>query len=102
MHFNRLLAMSVSAVLFAACGGGGADQAAPVGESLEQATRQQAPLPQTLCNLLPQADAERIMGKPLVQQRNDDSGCHYQDARARPAPVFGSISMRSRSAINAG
>ena len=81
MHFNRLLTMSVSAVLFAACGGGGADQAAPVAKSPEQATRQQAPLPQTLCNLLPQADAERIMGKSLVQQRNDDSGCHYQDAR---------------------
>jgi hypothetical protein len=79
MHFNRLLTMSMSAVLFAACGGG-ADKAAPVAESLEQATRQQAPLPQTLCNLLPQADAERIMGKSLVQQRNDDSGCHYQDA----------------------
>ena len=80
MHFNRLLTMSVSAVLFAACGGGGADQAAPVDKSPEQATRQQASLPQTLCNLLPQADAERIMGKSLVQQRNDDSGCHYQDA----------------------
>jgi len=76
MHFNRLLTMSVSAVLFAACGSGGADQAAPVGESLQQAT-----LPQTLCDLLPQADAERIMSKSLVQQRNDDSACHYQDAR---------------------
>ena len=76
MHFNRLLTMSVSAALFAACGSGGADQAAPVGESLQQAT-----LPQTLCDLLPQADAERIMSKSLVQQRNDDSACHYQDAR---------------------
>ena len=38
-------------------------------------------LPQTLCDLVPQADAERIMSKSLVQQRNDDSGCHYQDAR---------------------
>jgi len=76
MHLNRLLTMSVSAVLFAACGRRGADQAAPVDESLQQVT-----LPQTLCDLLPQADAERIMIKSLVQQRNDDSGCHYQDAR---------------------
>ena len=75
MHLNRLLTMSVSAVLFAACGSGGTDQAVPGGESLQQAT-----LPQNLCDLLPQADAERIMSKSLVQQRNDDSGCHYQDA----------------------
>jgi hypothetical protein len=75
MHLNRLLAMAVSAGLFAACGSSAADQP-PVDE-----TRQQATLPQNLCDLLPQADAERIMGKSLVQQRNDDSGCHYQDAR---------------------
>ena len=75
MHLNRLLTMSVSAVLFAACSSGGADQP-PVDESLQQAT-----LPQKLCDLLPQADAERIMSKSLVQQRNDASGCHYQDAR---------------------
>jgi hypothetical protein len=75
MHISRLLAMAVSAVLFAACGSSAADQP-PVDE-----TRQQATLPQNLCDLLPQADAERIMGKSLVQQRNDDSGCHYQDAR---------------------
>jgi hypothetical protein len=75
MHFNRLLTMSVSAVLFAACRSGGAAQP-PVDES-----RQQATLPRNLCDLLPQADAERIMSKSLVQQRNDDSGCHYQDAR---------------------
>jgi hypothetical protein len=75
MHCNRLLTMSVSAVLFAACGSGGADQP-PVDES-----RQQVALPQNLCDLLPQADAERIMGKSLVQQRNDDWACHYQDAR---------------------
>ena len=80
MHFNRLLTMSVSAMLFAACGSGGADQP-PVDESLQQATLQQATLPQSLCDLLPQADAERIMSKSLVEQRNDDSGCHYQDAR---------------------
>lgn len=75
MHFNRLLTMSVSAVLFAACRSGGAAQP-PVHESRRQAT-----LPQNLCDLLPQADAERIMSKSLVQQRNDDAGCHYQDAR---------------------
>jgi hypothetical protein len=75
MHSNRLLTMSVSAVVFAACGSGGAAQP-PVDERLQQAA-----LPQNLCDLLPQADAERIMSKSLVQQRNDDSGCHYQDAR---------------------
>ena len=75
VHFNGLLAMSVSAVLFVACGSDGVDQSAPVGESVQQAT-----LPQTLCDLLPQADAEKIMTKSLVPQRNDDSGCHYQDA----------------------
>lgn len=69
------LTMSVSALLLAACGGGGADQAARGDESVQQAT-----MPQTLCALLPKADAERIMGKSLVEQRNDDSACHYQDA----------------------
>ena len=78
MHFTRVLTISVSAVLFAACSGGGADQAARTDKSPEQAT--QATLPQTLCNLLPRADAERIMGKALVEQRNDNSACHYQDA----------------------
>ncbi len=74
MHFIRLLTMSVSAVLVAACRSGDAAPP-PIDES-----RQQATLPQNLCDLLPQADAERIMSKSLVQQRNDDSGCHYQDA----------------------
>jgi hypothetical protein len=74
MHFHRLLTLSVSAVLFAACGNDGADQPS-VAESPPRAT-----LPQTLCDLLPQAEAERIMGKSLVQQRNDDYACHYQDA----------------------
>lgn len=76
MHLNRLLTISVSAVLFAACGSGGADQAA----SVEQPP-QQAALPQTLCDLLPRADAEKIMGKALVQRRNDDWACHYEDAQ---------------------
>ena len=75
MRLNRLLTMSVSAVLLAACSRGAADQP-PVDES-----RQQATLPEKLCDLLPQADAERIMSKPLLIQRNDNSGCNYQDAR---------------------
>jgi hypothetical protein len=75
MHLNRLLTMSLSAGLFAACSRGAADQR-PAEEN-----RQQATLPEKLCDLLPQADAERIMSKPLVQQRNDNSGCNYQDAR---------------------
>ena len=84
MHFNRLLAISMSAALFAACNSGG-DQAARVDErpqqAPQQATPQQATLPRSLCELLPRADAERIMGKALVEQRNDESACHYQDAR---------------------
>ena len=75
MSFIRLLTLSVSAMWFAGCSSGGADQP-PVDESLQQAT-----LPQKMCDLLPQADAERVMSKSLVQQRNDESGCHYQDAR---------------------
>src|SRR5690349_13526275 len=76
MHLNRL-AIAVCAVLFAACGSGGTDPAAAgVDES-----PQQAALSQTLCDVLPRADAEKIMGKALVEQRNDDSACHYEDAR---------------------
>jgi hypothetical protein len=75
MHFNRLFTIVASAMLVAACGSGGADQPS-TDESVPQAT-----LPQTLCDLLPQADAERTMGKSLVHQRNDGSACHYQDAR---------------------
>ena len=79
MHRHRLVTMLVSVVLSAACSRSGADQP-PVDDSLRQAT-QQANLSEHLCDLLPQADAERIVGKPLTQQRNDNSGCHYQDAR---------------------
>ena len=75
MRSNCLLAMSVSAVLLAACRSGGA--APPPADEPSQ----QAALPQSLCELLPQADAEKIMGKALVQKRNDNSGCHYQDAK---------------------
>ena len=75
MRLPRLLAASVSAVFFAACSSGGAEQP-PVDKSPPQAT-----LPQNLCDLLPQADAEKIMSKALVQHRNDGSGCEYRDAR---------------------
>ncbi|HKS54569.1 MAG TPA: hypothetical protein VJS12_04755 [Steroidobacteraceae bacterium] len=76
MHLNRLLTLSLSAVLFAACGGGNADQAASVDQTLRQAA-----VPQALCDLLPRADAEKIMGKALVERRNDDWACHYEDAK---------------------
>ena len=72
---SRIRSRTLSALVLAACGGGGADQAARGEDRPQQAT-----LPQTLCDLLPQADAERIMRKPLVQQRNDHSACHYRDA----------------------
>ena len=88
-HVERLLTVAVSAVLFAACSGGGGEQAARVDEgaqqpsqqSAEQSTPQQAALPAKLCELFPQADAERVMGKALVEQRNDNSACHYRDAK---------------------
>ena len=76
MRLSRLLRTSASALLFAACGSSGAADQPPVDKSPVQAT-----LPPKLCDLLPKADAEKIMGKSLVEQRNDDSGCHYQDAR---------------------
>lgn len=63
MQLHHLLTMSVSAVLFAGCASSGADQP-PVDKSPQQVT-----LPEHLCDLLPQADAERIMSKSLVQQR---------------------------------
>jgi hypothetical protein len=75
MQLHRLLTIAVPAVLFAACGSGRAEQP-PVDKTTQQAT-----LPQSLCDLLPQPDAERIMRKSLVQKRNDESGCQYQDAR---------------------
>jgi hypothetical protein len=81
---QRLLTITASAILFAACGSGGGDQAARGDESAQhpaqQATPQQATLPASLCELFPRADAEKIMGKALVEQRNDASGCHYRDA----------------------
>lgn len=89
MHLDRLLAVCVSAMLLAACGGGDADEAARAGESVPQATpqataqateEQQVALPPKLCDLLPKADAERVMGKALVEQRNDEWACHYRDA----------------------
>jgi hypothetical protein len=88
----HLLLASLVSVLLAACGSGGSggsgagDQAARADDEKQQATpqqetTQQATLPQKFCELLPKADAERIMGKALVEQRNDDSACHYRDAR---------------------
>jgi hypothetical protein len=75
MDLNRLLTLPVVAAVFASCASGAADQP-PVEKNPPQAT-----LSQHLCDLLPQADAERLMSKSLVQRRNDDSGCQYQDAR---------------------
>ena len=83
-HPTRLLTMSASAVFLAACGGGGSDQPASAADAAKEAApqaTQQAALPAKLCDLFPQADAERIMGKPLTEQRNDDSACHYRDAK---------------------
>ena len=80
MHFAHLLAISAVAASLAACGSGGSAEAARV-DTLQQRIPQQATLPEKLCDLLPRADAERIMSKALVEQRNDNSACHYQDAR---------------------
>ena len=91
MHLVRLLTIWEFAVLTSACGGGEADQgaraessaaqSAPQQGAPQQDASQQVALPQTLCDLLPKADAERLMGKALVEQRNDESACHYGDAR---------------------
>ena len=80
MSLDRLLTMSVSVMLFAACSSGGADQP-PADQPPADESRQQATLPGKLCDLVPQADAEKIMNKSLAEQRNDDSGCVYHDAR---------------------
>ena len=83
-RLNLLLTIWASAVFLAACGGGGGDQTAQADDAAKQAApqaTQQVTLPAKLCELFPQADAERIMGKPLKEQRNDDAGCHYQDAK---------------------
>ena len=79
--WHKLVMAPLSVALLVACSSGGSDQAARADESSPPATEQQATLPQGLCDLLPKADAERIMGKALVEQRNDNSGCAYQDAR---------------------
>ena len=73
----RSLAIPMAGLL-AACGGG--EPAAADGSEAAPTAAQQIELPKSLCELLPQADAERIMGKPLVEQRNDEWACHYQDA----------------------
>ena len=71
----------MAVILLAACGGGGSEQTASAGETAPQATAQQTTLPATLCSVFPRADAERILGKALVEQRNDEWACHYQDAK---------------------
>lgn len=73
----RLLAIPTAGLLMA-CGGG--EQAALDADAAVPTAAQQVALPKSLCELLPRADAERIMGKPLVEQRNDEWACHYQDA----------------------
>jgi len=77
----RRLTTSVAVILLSACGGGGTDKASSAAETASQATAQQATLPATLCTVFPRADAERILGKALVEQRNDEWACHYQDAK---------------------
>ena len=85
MHLVRLLTIWEFAVLTSACGGGEADQGARADSAAQaapqQTASQQVALPQTLCDLLPKTDAERLMGKALVEQRNDESACHYGDAQ---------------------
>jgi hypothetical protein len=83
-HLNRLLTLSASVLFLAGCGASASDQTPQADDATKQAAPQapqQATLPAKLCDLFPQADAERIMGKPLKEQRNDDAGCHYQDAK---------------------
>ena len=80
MHLHRLLTLSVSVLVSAACASGAADKPSAA-DGAPQATVSQGTLPQNLCDLVPQADAERIMGTALRQKRGDDSGCEYQDAR---------------------
>ena len=83
MKLPRLLRLSVSAVLCAACGNSDAADHPP-GAAAQSAVDErppQATLPAKLCDLVPQADAERIMGKALAAKRNDEWGCEYQDAR---------------------
>jgi hypothetical protein len=79
IRLTRLCLTVASTALFMACGGDSADKDAQANDGMG-APQQQAALPATLCNLFPKVDAERIMGKALVEQRNDDSACHYQDA----------------------
>jgi len=79
-HVTRQLTIAVVTACLVACGSSGAEASPRVDTSVQQASTEQVALPTGLCDLLPQADAERIMGKSLVRKRNDDSGCHYQDA----------------------
>jgi hypothetical protein len=80
VQFRRLTIVA-AVILVAGCGGGGTEQTASAADNVSQATTQQATLPATLCSVFPRADAERILGKALVEQRNDEWACHYQDAK---------------------
>jgi hypothetical protein len=83
-HATRWLTISASVVFLAACEASAGDRTAQADDTTTPAAAQdtqQATLPAKLCELFPQADAEKIMGKPLKEQRNDTSGCHYQDAK---------------------
>jgi hypothetical protein len=77
IHLYRSLAIPMAGLPMA-CGGG--EQAARDGDAAAPTAAQQVALPKALCELLPRADAEQIMGKPLVEQRNDEWACHYQNA----------------------
>lgn len=70
-----------SAGTLAACSGASSDKPASSDNPGALESPRQAALPQRLCEVLPQADAERIMGKSLVEKRNDDGACHYGDAK---------------------
>src|SRR5574338_376264 len=79
-HVTRQFTIAVVTVCLVACGSSGAEASPRADTGVQANTMEQVALPKGLCDLLPQADAERIMGKSLVQKRNDDSGCHYEDA----------------------
>lgn len=83
-HLNHALTICASMVFLVGCEASASDQTPQADGATKQAATQatqQATLPAKLCDLFPQADAEKIMGKPLKEQRNDTSGCHYQDAK---------------------
>lgn len=76
MPVARFVFQALAAMLFQACSAGDANQ-----PPAADAPLQQIALPSQLCELVPQPEAEKIMGRALVPQRNDEWACHYQDAR---------------------